>query len=62
MSRKIDQLKEILDSQIPGWDKIETEIKQGQDGGLVLDVPEYYVMFCFDSTGEKFIGIINWKE
>ncbi|MGA2669811.1 MAG: hypothetical protein ABSF21_00080 [Dehalococcoidia bacterium] len=61
--RKIDQLKAILDSQEKnkGWTNIGNMIKKGEDS-LILDIPDNGIGFFFDSTGDKFLGIVNWKE
>ena len=63
MPRKIDQLKAILDSQVPDpeeWPTIAAVIEKG-DGGLDLKVRSEEVGFSFDKTGQKFLGIFNWK-
>lgn len=73
--RKIDQLKALLNSQEPegvksqDWDKLEPEIKPTPTAlresgvrGLELEIIEYQIAFVFDPTGEKFLGIYNWKE
>lgn len=64
MNRKIDQLKAILDSQVPDpeeWPIITTEILEDEDG-LSLNVQSEQVGFSFDKTGEHFVGIVNWKD
>ena len=61
--RKIDQLKAILESQVAdpeNWQIITTEILE-DEYGLTLNVPNEQIAFSFDKTGEKFLGICNWK-
>lgn len=66
--RKIDQLKQILDSQDEeiGWGKMPTKITKLLDTDKVrklsLVCEHDFINFIFDETGEKFIGIVNWKE
>lgn len=64
MNRKIDQLKAILESQVPdpeNWPIITTEILEDEHG-LTLNIPSGEVGFSFDTTGENFVGIVNWKS
>lgn len=66
--RKIDILKQILDSQDKeiGWGKMPTKITKFINSetvsNLSLDCEHDFINFIFDETGEKFIGIVNWKE
>lgn len=62
--RKIDQLKAILESQEPdpdNWDKLDPRIEEREDE-LLLEVDVEQVGFAFDKSGEKFLGMFNWKE
>ncbi|GAI82193.1 unnamed protein product [marine sediment metagenome] len=62
--RKIDQLKELLESQEfdpDNWTMLALEIEDREDHLLLADHDEQ-VGFAFDKTGEKFLGIVNWKE
>lgn len=64
MVRKIDQLKQILESQEKGddWTYIgPCQLLPGK-GTLELVVLEEEISFVFDETGEKLLGIVNWKE
>lgn len=59
--RKIDQLKAILGSQESDpkeWDTLDPTIEETEDE-LVLEVEQ--VGFAFDKSGEKFLGLFNWK-
>lgn len=69
--RKVDQLKELLESQEldpDNWDKVEVEIEERKlrrtrrIDQVNLLVRSAEVGFGFDKTGEKFLGIYNWKE
>jgi len=71
--RKIDQLKAILDSQVvdpDNWPVLDTKIEGSvldpsgstADQDINLTVHSVEVGFAFDKTGEKFLGIFNWKE
>lgn len=62
--RRIDQLKGILDSQEANpehWELIESTI-ESRDGHLFLDIDPLQLGFAFDVSGERFLGIYNWKE
>jgi len=62
--RKIETLKAILDSQVKDnkdWPRVLPVIEK-VDTGLNLVEPDHQVGFAFDSTGEKFLGIYNWKD
>jgi len=66
--RKIDQLKDILDSQegdIDDWPAVLSDIQvgtnAGEDNQLSLVCKQQQVGFCFDKTGEKLLGMYNWK-
>ncbi len=65
--RKIDRLKELLESQEPfeeyDWEKTTPEIKvDSDDKTMDLLVRELQIGFCFDETGDKFLGMYNWKD
>ena len=62
--KKIELLKAILDSQPKdslNWERV-LPVTEKDDTGLNLVVPEQQVGFAFDKTGDKFLGIFNWKE
>ncbi len=62
--RKIDQLKAILGSQESDpkeWDTLAPTIKE-TEGELVLEVDVEQVGFAFDKSGEKFLGMFDWKD
>jgi len=64
--KKIDQLKAILDSQegsLSDWSAILTDIRRGLDEEdyLCLICEQQQVGFRFDKTGEKLLGMYNWK-
>ncbi len=65
--RKIDQLKAILESQervrkpFKAWEEL-TPVYEETESGLNLVVDKLEVGFAFDKTGQKFLGIFNWKS
>lgn len=62
--RKIDQLNAILGSQESdpeNWDKVSSRIEETEDG-LTLEIETEEVGFAFDKSGEKFLGMFNWKS
>lgn len=62
--RKIDQLKAILETQQAdprNWDTLDPRIEEEEDE-LHLVVRAAEVGFVFDKSGEKLLGIYNWKE
>lgn len=62
--KKIELLKTILDSQVKrpkDWPSVIPVIEKSNTG-LNLVAPDQEVGFAFDKTGEKFLGIFNWKD
>lgn len=62
--RKIDQLNAILESQQPdpdNWPALDPKIEEGEDT-LSLVVRAAEIGFVFDKSGEKLLGMYNWKE
>ena len=65
--RKIDALKEILETQVKdpqnwrNWKILLPEILS-DSSTLNLLCNTVYIGFTFDSTGEEFLGIFNWKD
>lgn len=69
--RKIDRMKNILESQVlmptkgnPDYNefpKVNPIITESGEF-LHLECMEQEVFFSFDKTGEKFLGIGNWKD
>ena len=63
--RKIDALKEILETQVKdlqNWEILSPTISPASTDGLNLLCHSVYIGFAFDSTGEEFLGIFNWKD
>lgn len=63
-TRKIHQLKAILDSQEHdprNWTPLEARLVSHL-AEFELRLESEDVVFVFDSTGEKFLGLLNWKE
>lgn len=65
--REIDKLREILAKQVEdpeNWPPLKPEVEPSRtvEGGLNLVIRSVQVGFAFDETGEKLLGVFNWKE
>lgn len=63
--RTIDRLKEILGNQADmglNYPPLDPQIEQQGNRRLHLYLDEQEVIFVFDPTGEKLLGLVNYKE
>lgn len=64
--RKVDHLRDILESQLPSptgdWPALKPITVEDERTQLTLRTRSLEVGFVFDITGQKFLGAYNWKE
>ena len=67
--RMIDRLKEMFEGQNSDavsndrWPKLEPVIDGDTvTGGWTLRLHNERLLICFDETGERLLGVVNWKE